>query len=162
MVQNKKRNGSLQKSTLTPKGFIWWRWKSQLSSLKGEFLWMQFLLWSTHNFPFHLGILHKVCNKLVQEQHQTGRFHQPVELVTWSLHDLSLCVLLGLIHFQITFFTSTIGPSGVRALPLGVAAERSVHCFRDYLSFFCATYFSPRRGVLGLWNCTRSFNSRKK
>ena len=37
------------------------------------------------------------------------------------------------------------GPSGVRALPLGVAAKRSVHYIWYYFSF-CATYFSPRRG----------------
>ena len=30
----------------------------------------------------------------------------------------------------------TIGPSGVCALPLGVAAERSVHYFWDYFSSF--------------------------
>ena len=29
-----------------------------------------------------------------------------------------------------------IDPSEVRALPLGVAAERSVHYFWDYVSFF--------------------------
>ena len=42
-----------------------------------------------------------------------------------------------------------IGPSGVRALHLGVAAERSFHYIWYYCSFFssfCATYFSPRRG----------------
>ena len=44
---------------------------------------------------------------------------------------------------------SQIGPSGVRALTLGVAAERSVHYICDYFSFslssLCATNFSPRR-----------------
>ena len=30
----------------------------------------------------------------------------------------------------------SIGPSGVHALPLGIAAERSVHYFCDYFSFF--------------------------
>ena len=39
-----------------------------------------------------------------------------------------------------------IGPSGVHALPLGVAAKRSVHYIWYCFSFFfCATYFSPRR-----------------
>ena len=46
-------------------------------------------------------------------------------------------------------FSSLIGPSGVRALPLGVAAERSVHYIWYYFSSFflslSATYFSPRR-----------------
>ena len=42
-------------------------------------------------------------------------------------------------------FVYLFGPSGGRVLPLGVAAERSVHYFGD---FFCATYFSPRRGCL--------------
>ena len=41
------------------------------------------------------------------------------------------------------------GPSGVCALPLGVGAKRSVHYICDYCSFsvlsFSATYFSPRR-----------------
>ena len=33
----------------------------------------------------------------------------------------------------------TIGPSGVRALPLGVAAKQSVHYICDYLFlFFCS------------------------
>ena len=43
----------------------------------------------------------------------------------------------------------TFGLRGVCALPLGVAAEQSVHYFWDYfsfLSFFSATYFSPKRG----------------
>ena len=40
---------------------------------------------------------------------------------------------------------SEIGPSGVGALLVGVAANRSVHYFCNYLSSFCATYFSPRR-----------------
>ena len=43
-----------------------------------------------------------------------------------------------------------IGPSGVHALSVGVAAKQSVHYFWDYFSFFFlsfrATYFSPRRG----------------
>ena len=40
-----------------------------------------------------------------------------------------------------------IGPSGVRALPLGVAAERSVNYFWDYFSFISFfLFFSPRRG----------------
>ena len=42
-----------------------------------------------------------------------------------------------------------IGPSGVCALPVFVAAQQSVHYFCDYFSsfpfLFCATYFSPRR-----------------
>ena len=48
------------------------------------------------------------------------------------------------------FYASLIhnfGQSGVRALPLGVAAKRSVHYiwYYFYLFSFCATYFSPRR-----------------
>ena len=37
----------------------------------------------------------------------------------------------------------SFGPSGVRALPLGVAAgaERSVHYFLDYFSFFLSFWF---------------------
>jgi hypothetical protein len=51
-----------------------------------------------------------------------------------------------------------IGPSTVSALPLGVAAERSVHYIWNYfsLSSFCATYFSSRRG------CRRVMKSHKK
>ena len=45
------------------------------------------------------------------------------------------------------------GPSGVRVLPLGFAAE-----LWDYFLFsslFCATYFSPRRGCPGVMKfCT--------
>ena len=37
---------------------------------------------------------------------------------------------------QVSF---SVGLSGVRVLPLGIAAERSVHFFWDYFSFF----FSP-------------------
>jgi hypothetical protein len=58
-----------------------------------------------------------------------------------------------------------IGPSGVHALPLGVAAERSVHYFRDYfsfLSFFSATYFSLRRGCPRVKKFGWSFKSQKK
>ena len=51
-----------------------------------------------------------------------------------------------------------IGPSEVRALPLGIADELSVHYFWDYFSsfflFFQVTYFSPRRGcprILNFW-----------
>ena len=40
----------------------------------------------------------------------------------------------------------SVGPSGVPALPLGIAAERSIHYIWYYFSSFCATYFSPRRG----------------
>ena len=42
-------------------------------------------------------------------------------------------------HFRIS--GDTIGPSGVRALPLVVAAERSVHYFWDYL--FLSSFFLP-------------------
>ena len=54
------------------------------------------------------------------------------------------------------------GPSRVRALPLSIAAERSVLYFWDYFSFFFsflfyATYFSPRRGCPRV----RSFKSPK-
>jgi hypothetical protein len=37
--------------------------------------------------------------------------------------------------------SSVFGPSGVRALPLGVAAKRSVHYICDYFSSF--SFFSP-------------------
>ena len=45
-----------------------------------------------------------------------------------------------------------IGPSGVRALPLGVAVEQSVHSFCDYFSFFFSLphTFLPEGVVLGL------------
>jgi hypothetical protein len=44
-------------------------------------------------------------------------------------------------------FICDFDPSGVRALPLGVAAKQSVHYICDYFSFsLSATYFSPRRG----------------
>ena len=53
----------------------------------------------------------------------------------------------GLVNLQCLANIQIIGPSGVRALPLGVAAKRSVHYICDYFSFlsFSATYFSPRR-----------------
>ena len=58
-----------------------------------------------------------------------------------------------------------IGPSGVRALPLGVAAEWSVHFF----GIVCLLFFSflphtfvPEGVVLGLWNFARRFKSQKK
>ena len=38
--------------------------------------------------------------------------------------------------------TLNIGPSGVRALPLGVAVERSVLYFCDYFSFFLFPFMS--------------------
>jgi hypothetical protein len=38
------------------------------------------------------------------------------------------------------------GPSRVRALPLGVAAEQSVQYCDFFFFSFCPTYFSPRRG----------------
>jgi hypothetical protein len=40
-----------------------------------------------------------------------------------------------------------IGPSGVRALPLGVAVERSVHyiwCYFSFLSFPCHILYSQK------------------
>ena len=44
-----------------------------------------------------------------------------------------------------------IGPSGVRALPLGVAAEQSVHYFWDYFSFLSVPHTFLQEGVvLGL------------
>ena len=58
------------------------------------------------------------------------------------------------------------GPSEVRALPLGVAAEQSVQyfgiIFHFFLSSFSATYFLPEGVVLGLWNFAQSFKSQKK
>ena len=60
-----------------------------------------------------------------------------------------------------TIFGIIFGPSGVGALPLGVAAELSIHYFGAFLlaynhtepeynhmepDSFCATYFSPIRG----------------
>ena len=42
------------------------------------------------------------------------------------------------------------GPSGVRALPLGVDAERSVHYFWDYFSSSVPHTFLPEGVVLGL------------
>ena len=50
------------------------------------------------------------------------------------------------------FKYAVIGPSGVRALPLGVAAERSVLYFWDFFFFFSSvphTYL-PEGVVLGL------------
>jgi hypothetical protein len=52
---------------------------------------------------------------------------------------------------------STIGPSGVHALPLGVSAERSVHYIWYYFSFFFLFLsvphtFLPEGVVLGLKN----------
>jgi hypothetical protein len=48
------------------------------------------------------------------------------------------------------------GPSGVRALSLGIAAERSFHYiwyyFSSVLFFFRATFFLLGGVVLGLWN----------
>ena len=41
-------------------------------------------------------------------------------------------------------FSSLIGPSGVRALPLGVAAKRSVHYIWYYFSFFLFLLVSVR------------------
>ena len=45
-------------------------------------------------------------------------------------------------HSLTSLHFNTIGPSGVRALPLGVAVERSVHYFCDYFSFFLLSSFS--------------------
>jgi hypothetical protein len=60
--------------------------------------------------------------------------------------------------------THIFGPSGVRALPLGVAAERSFHYIWYYflLPSFSATYFSPRRVCPRVKNFVRSFKSEKK
>ena len=50
-------------------------------------------------------------------------------------------------RFRVRVQYYKIGPSGVRALPLGIAAERSVHYIWYYfVFFFSATYFSPGRG----------------
>ena len=59
-----------------------------------------------------------------------------------------------------------IGPSGVRELPLGVAAERSVHYFWDYCSFFLLLSpphtFLPEGFVVGFKNFAWGFKSQKK
>ena len=46
-------------------------------------------------------------------------------------------------------FGHEIGPSRVRVLPLGVAAERRVHYFWDYFSFFLFwdPYFCSKKGL---------------
>ena len=59
------------------------------------------------------------------------------------------------------------GPSGLRALPLGVAAERSVHCIWYYFSSFFFFFYQPHTFltegvVLGLWNVAKSFQSPQK
>ena len=77
----------------------------------------------------------------------------------WSQHQWC-----NLMSHQLTTMAVTIGPSGVRVLPLGVAAERSVHYFWDYFSFFLSSpphTFLPEGVVLGLWNFARSFKSQK-
>jgi hypothetical protein len=57
-----------------------------------------------------------------------------------------------------------IGPSGVRALPLDVAAERS----DNYIWYKFPSLFSPPHTFLlegvvhGLWNLAWSFESQKK
>ena len=56
-----------------------------------------------------------------------------------------------------------VGPSGVHALPLGVAAERSVHYIWDYFSFsFWDPYFFQEVVVLWLFNFAQSFKSQKR
>ena len=59
------------------------------------------------------------------------------------------------LHWRDKFLNSRnfIGPSGVRALPLGVTAERSVHYIWYYFSFFLSSLphtFLPEGVVLGL------------
>ena len=51
----------------------------------------------------------------------------------------------------------------MRALPLGVAAERSVHYFCDYY-FFCSAphTFLPEGVVIGLWNWNVSSHNKNK
>ena len=59
-----------------------------------------------------------------------------------------------LLKRSLTDHLTCIGPSGVRALPLGVAAGRSVHYFCDYFSFLFLSSvphtFLPEGVVLGL------------
>ena len=50
------------------------------------------------------------------------------------------------------FICLDFGPSGVRALPLGVAAELSVHYFWDYFSFSPPHTFLPEGVIVGLQN----------
>ena len=52
---------------------------------------------------------------------------------------------------SVHYFCDYFGPSGVRALPLGVAEERSVHYICDYFSFFFSPphTFLPEGVVLG-------------
>jgi hypothetical protein len=61
----------------------------------------------------------------------------------------------------IKVLTQNIGPSGVLALPLGVAAERSVHYFWDIFFLLLTHTFLTERVVLGLCNCARSNKSHK-
>ena len=56
-----------------------------------------------------------------------------------------------------------IGPSGVRALPLGVAAKRSVHYICDYFSFLSPPHTVLPEGIIvGLRNFAWGFKSHKK
>jgi hypothetical protein len=56
-------------------------------------------------------------------------------------------------NFVSVLMPHIIGPSGVHALPLGVAAEQSVHYILLYFSFFFSSVphtFLPEGDVLGL------------
>ena len=81
-------------------------------------------------------------------QVQAGQPLEGVHYVKYGVHEESIVCW------------ENVGPSGVCALPLGVAAERSVHYICDYFYFyfiFSATYFSHRRGYRRVPKCCMGF-----
>ena len=96
---------------------------------------------------------------------------QPMIMLMWSMPTIrwaynwsewSACAALGRCGRNVVSNINIVfGLSGVRALPLGVAAEQSVH----YFGIIClhATYFSPRMGCPRVMKlCTEFYVTKKE
>ena len=82
-------------------------------------------------FPKYVCLVHQLQSVLLQKALKTVNCHS----------------------FYVWWMNGENGPSEVRAPPLGVAVEQSVHYFGDYFSFFFSSLphtFLPEGVVLGL------------
>ena len=155
-------------------------WYAKTFAKQEELLYNSFLWYGAayfkHMFQFHLAILKVSISCFLHFLFlfdpartklwlSTNKRHFCPEIQKLAIHDSDQFITTW--AFFRNFFTCLyIGPSGVRALPLGVAAKRSVHYIWYY--FFSIFFFSvphtflPEGVVLGLWNTNNKIRGKTK